>query len=138
MTDYVREEHFDRDETIAEELIAIADAEAAPILPVVPAPPASKQRTRKRGFAALGILVALGAVGYGGSRLLATPTEETDDAYVGGNIVAITARQGGTVLGLHADNTQAVTRGQTLIDLDPAQQDVAFSAAEAKAGPGCA
>jgi membrane fusion protein (multidrug efflux system) len=134
MTDYVREEHFDRDETIAEELIAIADAEAAPILPVVPAPPASKQHTRKRGFAALGILVALGAVGYGGSRLLATPTEETDDAYVGGNIVAITARQGGTVLGLHADNTQAVTRGQTLIDLDPAQQDVAFSAAEAKLG----
>jgi membrane fusion protein (multidrug efflux system) len=134
MTDYVREEHFDRDETIAEERIAIAEAEAAPILPVEPAPTVSKERTRKRGFTALGILVALGVVGYGGSRLLATPTEETDDAYVGGNIVAITARQAGTVLGLHADNTQAVTRGQTLIDLDPAQQDVALAAAEAKLG----
>jgi membrane fusion protein (multidrug efflux system) len=134
MTDYVREEHFDRDETIAEEQIAIAEAEAAPVVAVLPATPVNKQRTRKRGFAVLGILVALGAVGYGGSRLLAPPTEETDDAYVGGNIVAITARQGGTVLGLHADNTQAVTRGQTLIDLDPAQQDVALAAAEAKLG----
>jgi len=134
MTDYVREEHFDRDETIGEELVAIAEAEAAPVVPVTPAPPAGKSRARKLGFAVLGVLVALGALGYGGSRLPAPPVEETDDAYVGGNIVTITARQSGTVLALYADNTQAVTRGQTLIDLDPAQQDVALSAAEAKLG----
>jgi len=134
MTDYVRDAQFDQDETIAEERVAIAEAETAPFTQIPVATPAPKPRTRKLGFTVLGILVALGAVGYGGSRLLAAPTEETDDAYVNGNIVAITARQSGTVLALHADNTQAVTRGQTLIDLDPAQQDVALAAAEAKLG----
>ncbi|MBO9669277.1 MAG: efflux RND transporter periplasmic adaptor subunit [Sphingobium sp.] len=134
MTDYVREAQFDHDETIAEERVAIAEAESAPLIQIPPETPARKPRARRLGFTVLGILVALGAVGYGGSRLLAPPTEATDDAYVNGNIVAITARQSGTVLALHADNTQAVTRGQTLIDLDPAQQDVALAAAEAKLG----
>jgi membrane fusion protein (multidrug efflux system) len=67
-------------------------------------------------------------------RLLAPPSEETDDSYVGGNIVAITAREGGTVLALHADNTQAVKAGDPLIDLDPATADVQLASAEADLG----
>ena len=66
--------------------------------------------------------------------LLAPPSETTDDAYVGGDVVSITAREGGTVLALHADNTQAVKRGQPLIELDPATQDVALASAEANLG----
>jgi len=133
MTDYSNN-HFDRDETIEEELEAIAAAE--PATPVAqPAPsPSGKPRARRLGFIILGALILLGAAGYGLSVLLAPPVEETDDAYVGGNVVTITARQGGTVLALHADNTQRVSRGETLIDLDPAQQDVALAAAEAKLG----
>ena len=38
------------------------------------------------------------------------------------------------MLALHADNTQAVTRGETLIELDPAQQQVSLDAAEARLG----
>ncbi|WEK44961.1 MAG: efflux RND transporter periplasmic adaptor subunit [Candidatus Sphingomonas colombiensis] len=64
--------------------------------------------------------------------LLAPPEEETDDAYVAGDVVAITARDGGTVVSLHADNTQAVKAGQPLIDLDPATADVNLASAEAE------
>lgn len=138
MTDY-QNSALDREETIGEERIDLIE-ETTPVKaapepqPTAPVAPAGKPRARKRGFLLLGGAIVLAALGYGGSRLLASPAEETDDAYVGGNIVAITARQGGTVLALHADNTQAVQRGQTLIDLDPAQQDVALAAAEAKLG----
>jgi len=55
----------------------------------------------------------------------------TDDAYVGGDLVAVTARQQGTVIGLEADNTQAVKRGQLLIHLDPVEAQVAMDAARA-------
>jgi len=82
----------------------------------------------------VGVVVLMAAIVYIVTRLLAPPREETDDAYVGGNIVSITAREGGTVLALHADNTQAVKRGDPLIDLDPATEDVMLSSAEADLG----
>ena len=55
----------------------------------------------------------------------------TDDAYVGGDLVAVTAREAGTVIGLQADNTQAVKRGQLLLSLDPVDANVAIDAAKA-------
>ncbi|MGN6124537.1 MAG: HlyD family secretion protein [Sphingomonas oligoaromativorans] len=104
----------------------------APVANAVQEPP--KSRARRTGFLILGIVIVLAAIAYGVSILLAPSSEETDDAYVGGNIVSITAREGGTVIALHADNTQAVTRGQPLIDLDPATEDVALASAEADLG----
>jgi membrane fusion protein (multidrug efflux system) len=93
-----------------------------------------KPRGRRIGFLILGALILVAAIAYGLSLLLAKPSETTDDAYVGGDVVSITAREGGTVLALHADSTQAVKRGQPLIELDPATQDVALAAAEAQLG----
>jgi membrane fusion protein (multidrug efflux system) len=55
----------------------------------------------------------------------------TDDAYVAGNIVAITARENATVTSLMADNTQAVRQGQVLVAFDPAMARIAMAAAEA-------
>jgi len=57
--------------------------------------------------------------------------ESTDDAYVAGNVVTITAKENATVLALHADNTQTVRRGQTLVEMDPAVARVNLQAAEA-------
>lgn len=91
-------------------------------------------RKRRRRFAILGAVVAIAAIIYGVMTLLAPSRETTDDAYVGGNVVSITSREGGTVIALHADNTQHVTRGAALIDLDPATEDVALAAAEAQLG----
>ena len=94
---------------------------------------AEKPRNNRRfWFLILGALVLVGAVIYGvywylGARYF----EETDDAYVGGNVVAVTSRETSTVIALHADNTQTVTRGQVLVELDSASVDVAFEAAKA-------
>jgi membrane fusion protein (multidrug efflux system) len=87
---------------------------------------------RRFWFLVLGLTVLVAAIAYGGWWYAnARHYETTDDAYVGGNIVAVTSREIGTVLALHADNTQTVTRGQVLVELDPLSVNVAFEAAKA-------
>jgi membrane fusion protein (multidrug efflux system) len=50
----------------------------------------------------------------------------TDDAYVGGNQVGISAQVPGIVVGVFADDTQRVNAGQVLVKLDPTDGDVAL------------
>ena len=57
--------------------------------------------------------------------------EETDDAYVGGNVVQISSQVGGTVTAVKADDTQIVQIGQPLVALDAADAQVAMAQAEA-------
>ncbi|THG40854.1 MULTISPECIES: efflux RND transporter periplasmic adaptor subunit [Sphingomonas] len=96
-------------------------------------PPAGRPLLRRRLLTALAIIVLVGlAIWAVFHFLLAKPEEETDDAYVAGDVVAITARDPGTIVALHADNTQAVRAGQPLIDLDPTTADVNLAAAEAE------
>jgi membrane fusion protein (multidrug efflux system) len=52
--------------------------------------------------------------------------ETTDDAYVGGNQVGISAQVPGIVVGVYADDTQRVNAGQVLVRLDPTDADVAL------------
>jgi membrane fusion protein (multidrug efflux system) len=78
----------------------------------------------------LGILVI--GVGYGLYwGIVLRWRETTDDAYVNGNIVQITPQIAGTVVGIHADDTQFVSAGQPLVRLDPADAKVALDEAEA-------
>ena len=79
-----------------------------------------------------GVVVVVGAVAWGIYwPAYARYFESTDDAYVGGDVVAITIREPATVLALHADNTQTVRRGQLLVELDPATANVAMQSAQA-------
>ena len=111
---------------------AAAPAPAPAPAPAEPADPA-KGRLRKRLFLIFGAVLVIAAIAYGIHALFfAAPEEETDDAYVAGDIVAVTARESGTVLALYADNTEAVRRGQPLIDLDPATADVNLASAAAE------
>ena len=57
--------------------------------------------------------------------------EETDDAYVQGNQVQITPQVAGTVVAIAADDGMRVERGQLLVQLDPADTEVALQQAEA-------
>jgi len=57
--------------------------------------------------------------------------EETDDAYVGGNVVQISAQVGGTVVAVKADDTQIVKAGQPLVALDAADTRLALDQAQA-------
>ncbi|MEE7560683.1 biotin/lipoyl-binding protein, partial [Xanthomonas sp. Kuri4-2] len=57
--------------------------------------------------------------------------EDTDDAYVQGNLVQITPMVGGTVVSIGAEDGMRVQRGQMLVQLDPADTQVALQQAEA-------
>ena len=102
------------------------------------ASPAGRHRDtsrRRQLFSILGIVVAVAAILYALYYFLyAVNYESTDDAYVAGDIVAITSREPGTILALHADNTQLVHRGGLLVELDPIKPKVAFESAEADLG----
>jgi membrane fusion protein (multidrug efflux system) len=87
---------------------------------------------RRFWFLILGSVVLVCAFVYGVYWLLYSRYfEGTDDAYVAGNVVAITSKENATVLALHADNTQTVKQGQLLIEMDPAIATVNLQAAEA-------
>ncbi|MBM0103593.1 HlyD family efflux transporter periplasmic adaptor subunit [Steroidobacter sp. S1-65] len=88
---------------------------------------------RRRGLLILTAVVALGAIAYTAYWLtVARYYESTDDAYAASDIVQITSEVPGAVLGVHVDDTQTVERGQVLVELDPADANIAVSAAEAE------
>ena len=57
--------------------------------------------------------------------------EWTDDAEVDGHLDPISTRIEGTVVGVHVENTYHVEQGQTLVDLDPRDYQVAVENAAA-------
>ncbi len=88
--------------------------------------------TRRRWLTILGVVVAVSALAWGLYWFFISRNyESTDDAYVAGNIVTITSREPGTVLALHADDTQTVRRSQLLVELDPTTAQVNLEAAKA-------
>jgi membrane fusion protein (multidrug efflux system) len=100
-----------------------------------PNPPASapsNNGTRRRAFLILGAVVVVCGLAYLAYWLLyASNFESTDDAYVNGDVVQVTSEVPGTVIALHIDDTQTVTAGQPLLELDPADAEVAEANAEA-------
>ncbi|MEP6721483.1 MAG: efflux RND transporter periplasmic adaptor subunit [Variovorax sp.] len=93
--------------------------------------PASNGKRRK----ALTALAAVVIVAGGGwslyEWLVASHYEDTDNAYVQGNVIQITPQIGGTVMAIGADDTDFVKAGQPLVQLDPADAKVAFEQSEA-------
>ncbi|MBS0222950.1 MAG: efflux RND transporter periplasmic adaptor subunit [Proteobacteria bacterium] len=111
--------------------------EASPINPGqsddIPFGTKRRGNRRRLWFVILGLVILAVAAAFALYWFLyAVYFVSTDDAYVGGDLVAVTARAPGAVIGLHADNTQAVRRGQLLISLDPVEAQVAVDAAKAE------
>src|SRR5579872_3655694 len=93
---------------------------------------ASRAMRRRNGFLLFGAAIVIAGLAYGAWWLFEVRfTESTADAYVAGNIVAVTSRENATVTALYADNTQAVQRGQLLIEMDPSVAEVNMRTAEA-------
>jgi membrane fusion protein (multidrug efflux system) len=63
--------------------------------------------------------------------LVARWHQDTDDAYVQGNVVSITPQSIGTVVSIGADDGMKVTAGQVLVQLDPNDAQVAYEQAVA-------
>jgi membrane fusion protein (multidrug efflux system) len=57
--------------------------------------------------------------------------EETDDAYVNGNVVQITPQMAGTVVSIGADDGDLVKQGDVLVSLDRSDADIALAKAQA-------
>jgi membrane fusion protein (multidrug efflux system) len=86
---------------------------------------------RAKALKSVGLVVLLG-LAYGGYEwYLGRHEEATDNAYVQGNVVQITPQVGGTVTAIYADDTDFVKAGQPLVQLDPADAQVALDQAEA-------
>ncbi|MBC5784011.1 HlyD family efflux transporter periplasmic adaptor subunit [Ramlibacter sp. USB13] len=90
---------------------------------------------RRKALTALAAMVVVGGVAWGAWEwLVASHYESTDNAYVQGNVIQITPQVGGTVMSIHADDTDFVKAGQPLVKLDPADAKVALEQAEAALG----
>ena len=58
--------------------------------------------------------------------------ETTDDAQIDGHIVAIAPRVGGMVTAVHVDDNQTVKKGAVLVEIDPADYQIALEHAQAQ------
>ena len=103
--------------------------------PPSPNEPAKKPGKRKFLLALLVASLAIAGAAYGAYYFLdARYHVDTDDAYVNGNVVQITPQITGTVIGVNADNTQIVKKGEPIVQIDPADARIALQQAEANLG----
>jgi membrane fusion protein (multidrug efflux system) len=94
---------------------------------------AARRATRRRRLAVFlgsAAVAALSALAWW--SVTARFYEETDDAYVAGNIVQIAAQIPGTVTDILVSNTQRVRAGQSLVKLDDAEAALAYTQAQAQ------
>ncbi|HEX8786828.1 MAG TPA: HlyD family efflux transporter periplasmic adaptor subunit, partial [Telluria sp.] len=97
--------------------------------------PTPKNNKRRAVLAGITIAFLAAGVGYGAYYLLvASKRVETDNAYVGGNLVNVSSQVAGSVVEISADETEMVKAGTEIIKLDPADAQVALAQAEARLG----
>jgi len=92
---------------------------------------------KKRRAVLAGITAAFLAAGaaYGAYyTLVLSKRVETDNAYVGGNLVNVSSQVTGSVVEIRADETQLVQAGMEIVRLDPSDAEVALAQAEARLG----
>ncbi|MCE4056233.1 efflux RND transporter periplasmic adaptor subunit [Pseudomonas sp. Au-Pse12] len=93
---------------------------------------ASNSRKRKVMLLGLAAIVVLGGLGvFAWHELYGRWNENTDDAYVNGNVVEITPLVTGTVVSIGADDGDLVHEGQVLVNFDPNDAQVGLQSAEA-------
>jgi membrane fusion protein, multidrug efflux system len=80
------------------------------------------------------IFIVIGALWAAYWVLVLDKREKTDDAYINGNRVVISAQVSGTVVAVLADDTQLVNAGQVLVKLDPTDAQTALSRAASALG----
>ncbi len=93
--------------------------------------PAKGAGSRAKLWLVLGLLAVAGAIGGYLYWQHASVREETDDAQVDGHIHPVSARVGGTVVRLLVKDNQPVKAGDVLLEIDPADYQVAIDKAKA-------
>ena len=102
--------------------------------PATESAPTPNQK-RRRGLLLLAVVVLLaGAAWFAWWYVHARWYVSTEDAYAGATVVQVTSEVAGTVRTIHPRETEWVTAGQPLIELDPADARIAMDAALADLG----
>ncbi|HEY0506311.1 MAG TPA: efflux RND transporter periplasmic adaptor subunit [Lysobacter sp.] len=87
---------------------------------------------RRKALTILAATAAVAGLGWAAWYLLvARFHEDTDDAYVQGNVVSIVPQTMGTVVSIDADDGMKIEAGQPLVHLDPNDAQVAYDQAVA-------
>jgi membrane fusion protein (multidrug efflux system) len=105
---------------------------AAPLPPSqAPAAPPANRKRRRALLVLLAVVLLAGGAWLAYYLLVARWHQDTDDAYVQGNIVSVTPQTAGTVVAIHAEDGMRVKAGQVLVELDPSDARVAYEQAVA-------
>ena len=94
-------------------------------------PPTGNGKRRRALLILLAIVLIAGISWAAYYLLVARWQQDTDDAYVQGNVVSITPQTMGTVVAINADDGMRVQAGQVLVQLDPNDAKVALEQAQA-------
>ncbi|WP_229257206.1 HlyD family secretion protein [Duganella callida] len=90
---------------------------------------------RKTVLAAITLAFIAAGIAYAAYyEIVLSKVQETDNAYVGGNLVTLSSQVTGNVTEIRADETQMVQAGAPLIKLDAADADIALAQADARLG----
>jgi membrane fusion protein (multidrug efflux system) len=100
----------------------------------IPTPaPTQAAPKRKKILLIIGSIFAVIGIAWVADWALFTRfIEDTENAYVSGNVVQVTPQVAGTVTKIYVDDTNVVKAGQPLVSLDTADADVALAQAEAQ------
>ncbi|WP_066723170.1 HlyD family secretion protein [Sphingomonas pituitosa] len=94
-----------------------------------------RKTLRKRLMLGVGGLVLIAGLGYGGYYMaVGSHFVSTDNAYVGADSASITPMTGGQVLRVAVSDTQAVKKGDVLVQIDDSDAKIALAQAEADLG----
>ena len=95
--------------------------------PAASAPATTNGKRRNILMLIAAIFIVLGMLWGAYWVLVLAKREQTDDAYVNGNRVVISAQISGTVIAVLADDTQLTKAGQVLVRLDPVDAETNLS-----------
>lgn len=94
-------------------------------------PQRNKKSQRKSALILLTLLFIIIGVGWGAYwYLVLRHYESTDNAYVAGNQVQIQSQVSGSVMTVNVDNTDFVTSGTVLVELDPRDAELTLDKAK--------
>src|SRR5450432_1312863 len=95
---------------------------------VIDSPTAAPTGKRRKVLALIAVIFIVIGLLWGLFWLLVlSKRERTDDAYVNGNKVVISAQVSGTVIAVLADDTQLAKAGQVLVRLDPVDAETGLA-----------
>ncbi|TCS36057.1 membrane fusion protein (multidrug efflux system) [Paucimonas lemoignei] len=111
----------------------MSDTPNMPAQAGAPAAAGNGSPKRKKILLTIAAIFILAGIGWGLYWFMYSRFyEETENAYVQGNVVQVTSQVAGTVTRIMADDTDIVKGGQQLISLDTADAEVAITQAEAQ------